>query len=82
MVQGWILGPLLFIIYMNDLPNSVEGTKIKMYVDDTNLTIQITSLGDVKEELIPESENIKKYPVVKSKQTESKHTGNCNHVLW
>ena len=43
---------------MNDLPNSVEGTKIKMYADDTYLTKQITSLGDVKEELIPESEKL------------------------
>ena len=30
--------PLRCIIYMNDLPNSVEGTKIKMYADNTNLT--------------------------------------------
>ena len=43
---------------MNDLPNSVKGTKIKMYADDTNLTEQIMSLGDVKEELIPEFEKV------------------------
>ena len=43
---------------MNDLPNSVKDTKIKMYADDTNVTKQITSLGDVKEELIPEFEKV------------------------
>ena len=29
-----------------------------MYADDTNLTKQITSLGDVKEEIIPEFEKV------------------------
>ena len=43
---------------MNYLPNSAEGTKIKMYADDTNLTKQITSLGDIKEELIPEFKKV------------------------
>ena len=54
--QRSILRPLLFIIYMNDLPNNVEVTKIKMYADDTNLTKQITSLSNIKEELIPKFE--------------------------
>ena len=43
---------------MNDLPNSVKGTEIKMYADDINLTKHITSLGDVMEELIPEFEKV------------------------
>ena len=51
-------GALLFIIYMNDLPNSVKFTEIKMYAYDTNLTKHITSLGDVMEELIPEFEKV------------------------
>ena len=29
-----ILGPLLFIIYMNDLPLAVKEAEITMYADD------------------------------------------------
>ena len=32
--QGSILGPLLFILFINDLPRSVKSSSILMYVDD------------------------------------------------
>ena len=35
--QGFILGPLLFIVYMNDLLNMVNTANISMYADDTDL---------------------------------------------
>lgn len=34
--QGSVMGPLLFVLYVNDIPDVVSG-KVKMYADDTKL---------------------------------------------
>ena len=41
--QGWILGPLLFIIYMNDINISSQKLNFILYVDDTTLTFPLCS---------------------------------------
>ena len=35
--QGSILGPLLFLLYVNDLKNAINVLDASMYADDTNL---------------------------------------------
>ena len=46
MPQGSILGPLGFIIYVNDIPNSVPELSLILYADDTSA---FTSHKDISE---------------------------------
>ena len=51
--QGSILEPLLFIIYMNDLPSYVQDVHITMYADDTSIDRAFQTCQQLKEELLP-----------------------------
>ena len=66
--QGSILGPLLFLIYINDLPACLKfaTARMYMYVDDTSITISSKSTTRLHQELNHDLNNIRDWLLANS----------------
>ena len=59
--QGSILGPLLFLLYINYLPQCLNNTKPRLLADDTNLTASGDSITDIEIAVNSDLENLRKW---------------------
>ena len=58
-----VKGPLLFLIYINDLPNCLDISCAKMFTDTTNITIPDCTFAELEEA----TENYQSLQLAKSK---------------
>lgn len=76
--QGSILGPLLFLVYVNDMERAVK-CKLLLYADDSALLVSGRSVGEIEANLSGELESISKW-LVDNKL--SLHLGKTESILF
>ena len=77
--QGSVLGPLLFLIYINDLPNISEKLNFFLFADDTNIYYESKDLAELEKTV---NEELKKLSLWLNLNRLALNVGKTNFVIF
>ena len=75
-----IFGPLLFLLYINDLPNCLEHSQTRMYADHTNLTFASNNIDGISSHLNQDLANVNKWLTLNQSKTEFMLVGSRRRI--
>ena len=55
--QGSVLGPLLFLVYMNDLTDNISS-EMRLFADDSSLFTRVEEVNETHEKLINDLQTV------------------------
>ena len=81
--QGSVLGPLLFLIFVNDLPQTISNsnTHILSFADDTKIASKVSNVND-KINLQRDLDNIIKWSISNNMELNNKKFELVSHKLY
>ena len=75
--QGSVCGPLLFLIYINDIANILEHCKVSLYADDTVIYIEHSDMNEAMEMVQGDLNNLSDWCTRNKLTINSKNTKYC-----
>ena len=61
--QGSVLGPLLFLIFINDITHVIRNCKIRLFADDTCLFIEVDDPEEAAQALNDDLDRLNKWAI-------------------